>query len=64
MFYLKNHQQNNKLLDNSYCIHLWESHLQEKLLSKLTSSYFMIYNTIFLIFSINMLNIQINLYYL
>ena len=43
----KKSQQNNNLLDNSYCIHLWESHLQEKLLSKLTSSYFMIYNTPF-----------------
>ena len=43
----KTSSENNKLLDNSYCIHLWESHLQEKLLNKLTPSYFSIYNTPF-----------------
>ena len=35
----------NKLLNNSYCIHLWETHLYEPLLNKISPSYFNIYNT-------------------
>lgn len=35
----------DKLLTNSYCIHLWETHLYEPLLNKISPSYFNIYNT-------------------
>ena len=35
----------DKLLSNSYCIHLWETHLYEPLLNKISPAYFNIYNT-------------------
>jgi len=47
----------DKLLTNSYCIHLWETHLYEPLLNKISPSYFYIYNTpLANIFSKNIFN--------
>ena len=38
-------KDNTTQLTNSYCIHLWESHLMENLLQKINPTYFYIFNT-------------------